>query len=748
MKLCYTHRVQVGINPLKEYGLALARTVKFPRKVIPKAEEILERIKNLRVNELISTTRSTGMSGTLNSSSNLSREKMFYDLYASVVSICRRVCVDDISVNVEEDLKGILREFSGKCSQDFRDSIRNLSLEENFNQSTLFARNLNDTLNESDRNQSPMREDRRQMEDDEEDVIPETPQLTQLSNVTNVTNTSWMTEIEKVKDNDDMTIISELSYHSLLRRLAEKRKSDSKDNERFNEHKGFQVLPFVKPLRSQERVDVEIINKDLNSRKESPEIFMDNFKEIPETPESINNYSIINQRGLLPTNNVQAGGDNRLLVESQGYLNKNIIQPDCDHKTSFFDHTINGDELWSDLQSQMDEEQFKFDSPEQLNNTQKFFSASQFAATQEENIYKKNIQIDSPNYSFRNERFVKKTGRNIPCTITSNDLPKDNEETFKFDQENNDSFKNYFSFEESPETIQLEKDILNDLDNNNDLDDLNISFPSPQKDFLLTQRSQEICDSQLPSSNNSNYNFRLGLLDRNKLQNTVVNTPPPDKLNYASPSASSTGTVRSEPHSFIVKYGKIIQDNYRKSQSQQQPLKKPVDPNNGAKEFLEKYGGKIMEQKLFKQPPPVTFPLPSSSRGCITNTQSPSNPRHFNMNSTASSISSIHSNEPEVTKKDYSGWLAQYCKSRAMSLGMPKNNRKRPHNSTMKSNRSKMDIDLVNRRWESYYTEYNNNVNDDDSKSEANSNSTFVEKRVSFYGDDEDFNKAQRNYRL
>lgn len=732
-QLSYTHRVQVGVTPLKEYGLALARTVKFPRKVIPKAEEILQRIKERRITEL--TNSSTGDRSLAHSSSNCStadeegtKEKLLYDLYSSLASICRRVATDNFNENVDTELKGVLTEFGSKCSQDLRSSIRNLSLKETFNNSRLFLKathtiscKIDDTLLRVGMGEEELHSGVTSEDDDE--IIPETPNskviFTPFSDVTKATNTSWLTNVEEEsqESDNDTTIATQFSYQRMLRKLAERAESqngDGTDLSPFNAHKGFPVLPYVKQLRLNEKEKDNIVRWKAENSEMKVEVEIDNDSPdlFPSETEAVGDVRFYDQtEGRVEQ--LKAGGDNILLEESRNDLTPFPELGKRDSVSSFFDDdTLRNNDpevLWETIQTQLrkeseEEKSFRFDSPEQANNTQLSF-ASQFE-----------------NRSQDGDRFEVRNGRSIPCTVTTKScMPAVNDEQqFRFDTtlegDGRDRRSEYLWTQvESSDPIRSNTEILEKLRN---------SPPQVTGDYKLTPQLWSLPDSEARAlwtqevsptdkdtqyiqtqqcSIDSNYNFRLGLL----MNPQNINTPsrdPMERFNHKSiggpsPSPTPTRSNRSESNAFIAKYGRIIQENYNKSQSQANRPRGHCNrksSQNDCKAFLENCRAKAMEKKLFKEPP---IPLGNSS------VSRPNQKLH--LNASVSSISSIHSNEPQVSKQDYSQWLGQYCRSRVQSLGVP-TNRKRCHNSTMRRSRVRADIESVNQRWESYYSEMNN----------------------------------------
>lgn len=734
-QLTYTHRVQVGVTPLKEYGLALARTVKFPRKVMPKAEEILQRIKERRITELMNS--SSGARSAAHSSSNCStadeegtKEKLLYDLYSSVASICRRVSTDNFVANVDAELKGVLTEFGSKCSQDLRSSIMNLSLKETFNNSRLFLKatprisctNLDDTLLRMGVDEEELHSG--DSSEDENEIIPETPQseiaFTPLSDVTKATNTSWLTDVEgeSQQRGNGTTIASQFSYQAMLRRLterAEAQTADGTDPSPFNVHKGFPVLPFVKQLRSKgnekgniveycREAETSQVDVETGMENGSPDLF------VTET-ESVDDVQFSHQTGGR-VEQLQAGGDNILLEDNRNEITPFPQSRKRESASSFFDDDLlrNNDPevLWETIQTQLrkegeKEKGFRFDSPEQQNNTQLSF-ASQFETRSQDE-----------------DRFEVRNGRSIPCTVTTNrNMPEKCDGEFRFDTTLNgdgrDRTSEYmWTQEDSSNAIQSNPEILGKFRTSPPL----VSGDYEQEPQLLSPPNSEargLLNQEFSPANkdtkysetaqcsfDSNYNFRLGLL----MNTEITNSHPKgsmEKFHHKSinrhpPSPVSSGSTRSEPHEFIAKYGRIIQENYKKSQSQANPPRgnrNHKSSQNDCKEFLENCRAKMVEKKLFKEPP---IPLVSSSMF------RPNQKLH--LSASVSSISSIYSNEPQVSKQDYSQWLGQYCRSRVQSLGVP-TNRKRSHNSTMRSSRVRADIESVNQRWDSYYSEMNN----------------------------------------
>lgn len=143
-------------------------------------------------------------------------------------------------------------------------------------------------------------------------------------------------------------------------------------------------------------------------------------------------------------------------------------------------------------------------------------------------------------------------------------------------------------------------------------------------------------------------NFRLGLLDLEQPSSSAKPSHSNWQSNDCAASLASQSSGAAEQHPFIAKYGKVIQENHRKSQSQANQLATRTNKSSqSAQEFLEKYGAKLMEKKLFKEPP-VKYPTPLLHQRT----------RNLEMNASKSCISSIHSTEPVAfqTRTTPRGW--------------------------------------------------------------------------------------------
>lgn len=777
VQLTYTHRVQVGVTAVKEYGLALARTVKFPRKIIPKAENILQKIKDQRVSELInSSDRETSIN-----SETWTKEKLMYDLYASVATICRRGALLGQSVRDGNEIRQILRDFGGKCSQDLRDSIRNLTLEDTFNQSRFFTKKKGSDESAS---QMELQESVSRVIEEDEEEIPETPHssLTQESIKSRDSNSTFMSGVDVLDcstDDKNRTNLSRLSYHSLIKRMAEKAKPGGfpiqkkepriviplvKENLK-------KIVDFPRPGRAtgnlmKKKESNNIGRRDMNFMRErvechSPEVFDYREKATLREMEEEFEESI-----------TAAGGDNEL-TGGLGQKKSQILESPEKMRKSFFNDTIADLDLPWETFTQDDTQDrrngFLFDSPEKKDKSREFFDESLGG--------EKAAPLFDDNHT---SKFQMKNGKRIPCTATSNrgdkltsqaDAPVDFfDTTFKGSSSQNSSFSDYDFFaptQRRPEHSQINcSQTQNQFDSfdstfNMDEDDddtiedseeinLNPTLDSPdtidlEREFLNSlgeegeddfsgQTTQEI---HIPRENNnvqprtsldnSNYNFRLGLLDLHKRNQKRTDN---DESNEKTPSVNERSHPR--PHEFIAKYGKIIEENYKRTQSQpklQSVSHSEQDSQNVVREFREKYGSVLKERNVFKQPP-VRFAVPQKTRPIQKMTQRVSSELNCSMQSPLSSIRSPGPSPPPE-KRDYSEWLSQYCRSRVKSLGVPAVNRKRPHNSSsVRSARSKMHIESVNKKWESYYT--NSNLNMSSSGSDMVSGS--VAKRVSFGG--------------
>lgn len=604
VKLNYTHKVQMGVTDVKEYGLALARTVKFPSKVLPKAEFILKRIKDRRVQNLIG-----GSNGSITnrSSQEFTKEKLFYDLYATVATMCRKNLSISSSGGVSTELKALMESFRTKCSVDLVHTIQNSDLKTTFSESNLFRKSRGTIEEETISHNISF--DTQPMTND--DFVPETPS-SNVSQDSLATKSSFMSGVDILESTmEERETYSVHSYHSLIKRMKERSQP-------------------VNPPDFAKRTD---FYAPAGRREKSPDMF-----ENQNILEDNNDESLD-----IGTEALTAGGDNELILSQSFDTSSNSV-----NNKSFFGTTAeqnNSWKMWSQTPLDIKEEPFWENSV---------------------NIFE-GCASQGPNQM---EVFSLKT------TPTDEELLEE---------------KDFF------DTTELAKSQFIDCDS-----------PSKQAipDSGLPELSQKRVagdnESFSSQSSNSNYNFRLGLLELSKR----------DKSQECNMRPNAMPTPEETKRDFLTKYGNAIANNYQR---------KPTNRGDQFSTRIHPIGGRSFKSKtdthLFKKPH-----LKLIQRSQATTNQ---------LNNTFSSvISSIPPPEPQYKNDHYYEWLGQYCRSRVKRLGIPNTSTRRQSNiNSIRQSKTKLDIASVNRKWESFYTDCRDISGSDRSNSPLN-------KRVSFHIND------------
>ncbi|GAB0091125.1 mutS protein homolog 4 [Sergentomyia squamirostris] len=113
--LKYTHKVKFGPTPLEKYGLSLAKLVKFPRSVLPRAEELYQQLED-----------GTASSGRADGpSQHLKNERSLYDLYAQFASVLRVENSEEPTEETKKQIELILKEFVDQADPQFLFDIMN-----------------------------------------------------------------------------------------------------------------------------------------------------------------------------------------------------------------------------------------------------------------------------------------------------------------------------------------------------------------------------------------------------------------------------------------------------------------------------------------------------------------------------------------------------------------------------------------------------------------------------------------------
>ncbi|XP_059612168.1 mutS protein homolog 4-like [Phlebotomus argentipes] len=119
--LDYTHKVKLGVTPLKAYGLSLARQISFPKHVIPRAEELYKKLESVSERaEFEDNPEKPGCKDTLEN------ERKLYDLYANLASILRSTSESSEDF-VRQEVDKILKKFIETADPQFLMNVRTKS---------------------------------------------------------------------------------------------------------------------------------------------------------------------------------------------------------------------------------------------------------------------------------------------------------------------------------------------------------------------------------------------------------------------------------------------------------------------------------------------------------------------------------------------------------------------------------------------------------------------------------------------
>lgn len=732
--LTYTHRIQVGVTPIREYGLALAKTVKFPMKVVPRAEALMRKITELKLSDSAGVVQASSVKAetSLTSTDN---ERKFYELYANLASLVRRRENEKETEEIKTGIAGLLIEFGSKCSQSMLTTFKNQNLKSVFNNSVLFSET------ESFIKSSEARINRVEINSSQA-TVPETQETAISTDTaqTAMTNTSWMTGHQS----NEITRISKLSYHSLLKRIAERRDKDiSKEScfrsTSFNEDKGFKRLPFVKPLvpeqinnslfEFQDNINNQSfefqgksknqsykIEDNFNKTKEAISSIDDPFKESQQiennTSPRINSPDIfgdeIDECPQMKSDQVLGCGD---------YNWKTPTKQAAD--TSFFNQTQKDiTQVWeNELEEEDIEKDFKFDSPEDFNEI------PLFAGTQ-------NMEIE-------NEPNVLETSKKMSFFDTTVEDPIELSGLFNtqpkpvsiVDLNSSTSLKASSSFHKTNRQMSPLNASVRSRDSQYNfrlklLDLSNRGYLNKTQEVVnKTQNSRRISSfPQMPRNQNLNkletFDYTYNLLDIKKERKPDPVSipfslkPEFDDLDQEVWERSS----RMQEAGFLNKSNSIRRDDYlilnstNQDSNRLEQFRNRQSQANAIRSKQEDYyeGGTMInaENQSFKQP---------WTRSSMT------------VNSASETVSSIPYLNESKQETDNSDWLAQYCQNRVKNLGVPKRSLPRS------KKKSKQDIDCVNSRWNSFYQAARSYNNLGDVSSIA---SKMSRKRVSFSGSD------------
>ncbi|XP_055679739.1 mutS protein homolog 4-like [Lutzomyia longipalpis] len=114
--LKYTHKVKYGVTPLKAYGLALAKQVRFSRRVVPRAEEIFKKLESLRENPPL---ESLGNQVRSTREKSMENERKLYDLYANLASFFRPDTEKKSDEFIRKEIAKIMKKFIDDADPQF-----------------------------------------------------------------------------------------------------------------------------------------------------------------------------------------------------------------------------------------------------------------------------------------------------------------------------------------------------------------------------------------------------------------------------------------------------------------------------------------------------------------------------------------------------------------------------------------------------------------------------------------------------
>lgn len=325
----------MGVTPIQEYGLALARTVRFPLTTIPKAEQILAKLREARVSQI--SSNNSCLSSEKISSDN---ERKFYDVYASIATSYRK----DNKEAAAAELAAMFSAFKPKCTQTLIDSIRVQPIEDTLNSSALFKQVAR--LNESIADKTVTS----RTSDESQGTF-----ITVESARTAVSDTSWMS-VKGVQRNDT-TDLSKLSHHSLMRRIANHNDDITDIIERSSINGSYVTVDEVNATTS-------VTEKDTSQQNNSPVIFEETLEENDDHFRLSGICPVVSTSQRSIRDRVFACGDGSA-IDTQKKRSPVEVSNPIKNQESFFEEPAIGDCSWNDMQCEETME-FKFDSPEPI----------------------------------------------------------------------------------------------------------------------------------------------------------------------------------------------------------------------------------------------------------------------------------------------------------------------------------------------------------------------------------------------
>lgn len=131
----FKYKIQSGKSNVSNYGLALARCLRFPRSLIKRAEEIIEQVEEESYENDSHPNRSTDANETLCTSMKPSEvmtglEKDAIDLYSYILLLMSSTKDQQTSgINVDV-INHKLKSLVDKMSPDFQKMLKNSSLDD------------------------------------------------------------------------------------------------------------------------------------------------------------------------------------------------------------------------------------------------------------------------------------------------------------------------------------------------------------------------------------------------------------------------------------------------------------------------------------------------------------------------------------------------------------------------------------------------------------------------------------------
>lgn len=138
IRLDFKYRIQSGPSPIKNYGLALARSIRFPSSMLDRADEVISKVDDESVLPFINEVdkeKSKDKDGDVTMSDETTQEvdsleRDVIDLYSYVLLLMSTEedkKLDYISIEIVNEK---LRDLIDSMSPNLREMLKNSSLEE------------------------------------------------------------------------------------------------------------------------------------------------------------------------------------------------------------------------------------------------------------------------------------------------------------------------------------------------------------------------------------------------------------------------------------------------------------------------------------------------------------------------------------------------------------------------------------------------------------------------------------------